>query len=161
MTTSEFLMLALAVIFLWELYAVIFVNRTIILRGSVPYRGPVMLIVCVVFAVFYLYRWGVTRENIVCMAVFLFVTLLFLLIRTGLTEHGVSSNGMVLPYSKIKYYSIEEGTADDNVRVRINSTRREWVLLFPKEQEGLLEAHMVKNEIPTLEAYRETRKNDR
>ncbi len=152
-------MLAIGVVFLWELYALIFVNRTVKVRGSVPYRTPVMAVVCVLFSYFYLSRWGATRENIVCVALFLVVTLLFLFIRAGLTETGITNNGMMLPYEKIRYYSAEPGTTDSNVRMRINSTRREWVLLFPKEQESLFEAYMFKNEIPTMEAYRESRKH--
>lgn len=158
MTTTEFFMIALAAIFLWELYALIFVNRTIKVRGSVPYRGPVMIVVCVVFSIFYLFRWGATLLNIICCVVFLGVTLLFLLVRAGLTEHGVTNNGSVMSYSKINYYSVEQGTNDSNVRMRINSARRELVLLFPKEQQGLFEAYMVKNKVPTLEAYREAKK---
>ena len=63
-----------------------------------------------------------------------------------------------MSYSKINYYSVEQGTNDSNVRMRINSARRELVLLFPKEQQGLFEAYMVKNKVPTLEAYREAKK---
>ena len=84
--------------------------------------------------------------------------MLFLLVRAGLTEYGVANNGSVMSNSKINYYSVEQGTNDSNVRMRINSARRELVLLFPKEQQGLFEAYMVKNKVPTLEAYREAKK---
>lgn len=159
MTTSEFFLLALGVVFLWELYAMIFVNRTIKVRGSVPYRGPVMMIVCILFSAFYLYRWGVEKETVICVVAFVIVTLLFMVIRTGLTEYGVANNGNVLAYKKINYYSIEDGVNETNVRVRFNGTRRELVLLFPKEQEALVEAYMVKNEIPTLDGYRDKKKS--
>ena len=124
MTTTEFFIFALAVIFLWELYAIIFVNRTIKVRGSVPYRGPVMIVVCVIFSIYYLIRWGTSTLNIVCCVVFLGVTLMFLLVHAGLTEHGVANNGSVTPYSKFNYYAVEKGTDDSNVRIRINGTRR-------------------------------------
>lgn len=158
MTTTEFFILALAIFFLWELYALIFVNRTIKVRGSVPYRGPVMVAVCVLFSIFYLVRWGATMMNIICVIAFLAFTLLFLLVRAGLTEHGVSNNGTVMPYTKINYYAVEAGTNESNIRIRINSARRELVLLFPKEQQGLFEAYMVKNQVPSLEAYRASKK---
>ncbi len=160
MTTNEFFMLALGVIFLWELYAVIFVNRTIKLRGSVPFRVPVMLIVALLFSGFYLVRWGVTRESIICVIMFVIVTLVFLLVRTGLTENGVANNGSVLPFTRIQYYAFEKGMKE-GVRVRIHSQRRELVLLFPEDQVPLFEAYMAKNEIPTLDEYRDEKKYEK
>lgn len=160
MTTNEFFMLALGVIFLWELYAIIFVNRTIKLRGSVPFRGPVMVIAAVLFSGFYLFRWGVTRESIICVVMFIIVTLIFLVVRAGLTEHGVANNGNVMPYSRIQYYAFEKGMKG-GTRVRLHSQRRELVLLFPDDQLPLFEAYMAKNEIPTMDAYRDEQKYEK
>ena len=104
------------------------------------------------------YHCKETRNYVILRLRSTLYTLMFLLVHAGLTEHGVANNGSVTPYSKFNYYAVEKGTDDSNVRIRINGTRRELVLLFPKEQLGLFEAYMVKNEIPVLEAYRSSQK---
>ena len=147
-------MLAIVAVYLWELYALIFVNRTVKVPGQVPYRVPVMTGASLIFIGVYMYRWGVTQENIICAVMFLVAVGVFLFVRSGLTEHGVASNGRVMTYDKIQYYTVETGTNAGNVRIRFHGQRRETVLLFPEDQTSLVEAYMYRGEVPTLEGYR-------
>lgn len=141
----------------WECN-LLFINRgKIKLPGEVPYKNIMMPIICVLFSALFLWRWGVGTEQFIVVGGFLVATVLYLPIKSGLTDEGIFVNGSFMPYLKMKYYAFDR-INEDKVRLRAVSVRKEVSLYFPKEQEGLVGAYFAKSHVPSFEAFREQNK---
>lgn len=145
---------------LWECN-LLFVHRDRVkLPGEVPYRNIVMPVLCVLFSVFFLVRWGIGTEQLIVVGGFAVATALYMPIKSGLMDDGVFVNGSFMPYTKMQYYAMDE-LGNGKIRLRAVAARKEISMYYAKEQEGLVGAYFVKNNVPSFEAMREQRKQAR
>ena len=75
---------------------------------------------------------------------------------SGLSKDGILCNVMPTPWIKVFYYDIEP-YSEKKVRLRAHLAASERNLVFPKEQQNLVEAHLHANHVMTFEAYKAAR----
>lgn len=145
---------------LWECN-LLFVHRgRVKLPGEVPYRNIMMPVLCVLFSIFFLVRWGIGTEQLIVVGGFAVATALYMPIKSGLADDGMFVNGSFMPYTKMQYYAMDE-LGNGKIRLRAVAVRKEISMYYTKEQEGLVGAYFVKNNVPSFEAMREQRKQAR
>lgn len=130
-------------------------RKQLVVRGAVPARLVALVILCAVVV------WQAGQGKFTSyIAAFNVCTILGVALiavtPSGLSKEGILCNVMPTPWAKIFYYDIEP-YSEKKIRLRAHLAASERSLIFDKDQQGLVEAHLQANDVMTFEAYKARR----
>lgn len=157
MNTMTGVLAICALLILWELSAISFTNKKIIVKGEIPSQKLGIGLFAVCCCALMAWKWGITMWSLITMAAVVVAALLNFAMKNGLSEYGMYINGWSTPYKEMKYYDYERREGELN-RVRINSTKRDVTLMFTDDQVNLALAYFDKNSVHDMETYKMLKK---
>ena len=132
-------------------------RKQLVVRGAVPARLVALVILCAVVV------WQASQGKFTSYtAAFNVCTVLGVALiavtPSGLSKEGILCNVMPTPWAKIFYYDIEP-YSEKKIRLRAHLAASERNLVFSKDQQGLVEAHLRSNAVMTFAAYKAFRQS--
>lgn len=124
-----------------------------IMRGLVPSRAIMLIMVCVLVAV-QTFRNAFTKYTLAFNIAVIFAIFLIWITRTGISKEGLLAGIMPTPWSKIYYYEIEPYSAT-KVRLRAHLASTERNLVFLNEQRDEVEAHLIAGGVLSFKQYKD------
>lgn len=135
----------------------LFINqKQVIIKGSVPSRFVMLLVLCVIMVVATM-RGSITKYTLAFNIAAILAVLLLSLGKTGIAKDGLRWGFLPTLWSKIYYYEIEQ-YSDTKIRLRAHLATSERNLLFNKDQIETVEAHMIAGGILSFAQFKELKK---
>ena len=159
MNTMTGILAICALLILWEISAISFTNKKIIVKGEIPSQKLGIGLFAVVCIIIMGVNWGFGMWSLITMAAVVVAALLNFAMKNGLSEYGMYINGWSTPYKEMKYYDYERREGDLN-RVRVTSTKRDVTLMFTDDQINLALAYFDKNKVYDMETYKMLKKQE-
>lgn len=159
MNTMTGVLALCALLILWELSAISFTNKKIIVKGEIPSQKLGIGLFAAVCVVMMALKWGLGLWSLITMAAVVVAALLNFAMKNGLSEYGLYINGWSTPYKEIKYYDFERRQGELN-RVRVTSTKRDVTLMFADDQFNLALAYFDKYHVYDMETYKMLKKQE-
>ena len=159
MNTMTGILAICALLILWEISAISFTNKKIIVKGEIPSQKLGIGLFAVVCIIIMGVNWGFGLWSLITMAAVVVAALLNFAMKNGLSEYGMYINGWSTPYKEMKYYDYERREGELN-RVRVNSTKRDVTLMFTDDQVNLALAYFDKNKVYDMETYKMLKKQE-
>ena len=159
MNTMTGILAICALLILWELSAISFTNKKIIVKGEIPSQKLGIGLFAVVCIIIMGVNWGFGMWSLITMAAVVVAALLNFAMKNGLSEYGMYINGWSTPYKEMKYYDYERREGELN-RVRVNSTKRDVTLMFTDDQINLALAYFDKYKVYDMETYKMLKKQE-
>ena len=159
MNTMTGILAICALLILWEISAISFTNKKIIVKGEIPSQKLGIGLFAVVCIIIMGVNWGFGMWSLITMAAVVVAALLNFAMKNGLSEYGMYINGWSTPYKEMKYYDYERREGELN-RVRINSTKRDVTLMFTDDQINLALAYFDKYKVYDMETYKMLKKQE-
>ena len=157
MNTMTGILAICALLILWEISAISFTNKKIIVKGEIPSQKLGIGLFAVVCIIIMGVNWGFGMWSLITMAAVVVAALLNFAMKNGLSEYGMYINGWSTPYKEMKYYDYERREGELN-RVRVNSTKRDVTLMFTDDQINLALAYFDKYKVYDMETYKMLKK---
>lgn len=159
MNTMTGLLAICGLLILWEISAISFTNKKIIVKGEIPSQKlGIGLFAAACIAIMGI-KWGFGMWSLITMAAVVVAALLNFAMKNGLSEYGMYINGWSTPYKEMKYYDYERREGDLN-RVRVTSTKRDVTLMFTDDQLNLALAYFDKYKVYDMETYKMLKKQE-
>ena len=159
MNTMTGILAICALLILWEISAISFTNKKIIVKGEIPSQKLGIGLFAVVCIIIMGVNWGFGMWSLITMAAVVVAALLNFAMKNGLSEYGMYINGWSTPYKEMKYYDYERREGELN-RVRVNSTKRDVTLMFTDDQINLALAYFDKYKVYDMETYKMLKKQE-
>ena len=159
MNTMTGVLALCALLILWELSAISFTNKKIIVKGEIPSQKLGIGLFAAGCVVMMALKWGLRLWSLITLAAVVAAALLNFAMKNGLSEYGLYINGWSTPYKEIKYYDYERRQGDLN-RVRVTSTKRDVTLMFTDDQFNLALAYFDKYHVYDMETYKMLKKQE-
>ena len=159
MNTMTGILAICALLILWEISAISFTNKKIIVKGEIPSQKLGIGLFAVVCIIIMGVNWGFGMWSLITMAAVVVAALLNFAMKNGLSEYGMYINGWSTPYKEMKYYDYERREGDLN-RVRVTSTKRDVTLMFTDDQLNLALAYFDKYKVYDMETYKMLKKQE-
>lgn len=159
MNTMTGILAICALLILWEISAISFTNKKIIVKGEIPSQKLGIGLFAVVCIIIMGVNWGFGMWSLITMAAVIVAALLNFAMKNGLSEYGMYINGWSTPYKEMKYYDYERREGELN-RVRVNSTKRDVTLMFTDDQINLALAYFDKYKVYDMETYKMLKKQE-
>ena len=159
MNTMTGILAICALLILWEISAISFTNKKIIVKGEIPSQKLGIGLFAVVCIIIMGVNWGFGLWSLITMAAVVVAALLNFAMKNGLSEYGMYINGWSTPYKEMKYYDYERREGDLN-RVRVTSTKRDVTLMFTDDQFNLALAYFDKYKVYDMETYKMLKKQE-
>ena len=159
MNTMTGVLAICALLIVWELSAISFTNKKIIVKGEIPSQKLGIGLFAVVCIIIMGVNWGFGMWSLITMAAVVVAALLNFAMKNGLSEYGMYINGWSTPYKEMKYYDYERREGELN-RVRVNSTKRDVTLMFTDDQINLALAYFDKYKVYDMETYKMLKKQE-
>ena len=159
MNTMTGILAICALLILWEISAISFTNKKIIVKGEIPSQKLGIGLFAVVCIIIMGVNWGFGMWSLITMAAVVVAALLNFAMKNGLSEYGMYINGWSTPYKEMKYYDYERREGELN-RIRINSTKRDVTLMFTDDQVNLALAYFDKYKVYDMETYKMLKKQE-
>ena len=159
MNTMTGVLALCALLILWELSAISFTNKKIIVKGEIPSQKLGIGLFAAGCVVMMALKWGLGLWSLITMAAVVVAAVLNFAMKNGLSEYGLYINGWSTPYKEMKYYDFERRQGDLN-RVRVTSTKRDVTLLFTDDQFNLALAYFDKYHVYDMETYKMLKKQE-
>ena len=159
MNTMTGILAICALLILWEISAISFTNKKIIVKGEIPSQKLGIGLFAVVCIIIMGVNWGFGLWSLITMAAVVVAALLNFAMKNGLSEYGMYINGWSTPYKEMKYYDYERREGELN-RVRVNSTKRDVTLMFTDDQINLALAYFDKYKVYDMETYKMLKKQE-
>ena len=131
-------------------------RKQIIVRGTVPARLIMLVIICIVFCV-QAYRGAFTRYAWAFNITVILAVLLIAVTPCGLSKEGTLSGVFPTLWSKIYYYEFEP-YSEKKIRLRAHLATSERNLIFDKDKQAQAEAHLIANNVLSFAKYKELSK---
>lgn len=128
-------------------------RKQVIVRGTVPARLIMLALICVVFCV-QAYRGAFTKYAMAFNVCVILAVLLIAVTPSGISKDGILSGVFPTIWSKIYYYEFE-AYSNKKIRLRAHLATTERNLLFDKDKQAQVEAHMLANNVLTFTKYKE------
>ena len=159
MNTMTGILAICALLILWEISAISFTNKKIIVKGEIPSQKLGIGLFAIVCIIIMGVNWGFGMWSLITMAAVVVAALLNFAMKNGLSEYGMYINGWSTPYKEMKYYDYERREGELN-RVRVNSTKRDVTLMFTDDQINLALAYFDKYKVYDMETYKMLKKQE-
>ena len=159
MNTMTGVLALCALLILWELSAISFTNKKIIVKGEIPSQKLGIGLFAAVCVALMAWKWGFSMWSLLTMAAVVIAALLNFAMKNGLSEYGMYINGWSTPHKEMKYYDFERRQGDLN-RVRVTSTKRDVTLMFTDDQLNLALAYFDKYHVYDMETYKMLKKQE-
>ena len=159
MNTMTGVLALCALLILWELSAISFTNKKIIVKGEIPSQKLGIGLFAAICVAMMAWKWGFGLWSLITMAAVVAAALLNFAMKNGLSEYGLYINGWSTPYKEMKYYDFERRQGDLN-RVRVTSTKRDVTLMFADDQFNLALAYFDKYHVYDMETYKMLKKQE-
>ena len=159
MNTMTGILAICALLILWEISAISFTNKKIIVKGEIPSQKLGIGLFAIVCIIIMGVNWGFGLWSLITMAAVVVAALLNFAMKNGLSEYGMYINGWSTPYKEMKYYDYERREGELN-RVRVNSTKRDVTLMFTDDQINLALAYFDKYKVYDMETYKMLKKQE-
>ena len=159
MNTMTGILAICALLILWEISAISFTNKKIIVKGEIPSQKLGIGLFAIVCIIIMGVNWGFGMWSLITMAAVVVAALLNFAMKNGLSEYGMYINGWSTPYKEMKYYDYERREGDLN-RVRVTSTKRDVTLMFTDDQLNLALAYFDKYKVYDMETYKMLKKQE-
>lgn len=159
MNTMTGVLALCALLILWELSAISFTNKKIIVKGEIPSQKLGIGLFAAICVAMMAWKWGFGLWSLITMAAVVVAAVLNFAMQNGLSEYGMYINGWSTPYKEMKYYDYERRQGDLN-RVRITSTKRDVTLMFTDDQLNLALAYFDKYHVYDMETYKMLKKQE-
>lgn len=159
MNTMTGVLALCALLILWELSAISFTNKKIIVKGEIPSQKLGIGLFAAICVAMMAWKWGFGLWSLITMAAVVVAAVLNFAMQNGLSEYGMYINGWSTPYKEMKYYDYERRQGDLN-RVRVTSTKRDVTLMFTDDQLNLALAYFDKYHVYDMETYKMLKKQE-
>ncbi len=159
MNTMTGVLALCALLILWEISAISFTNKKIIVKGEIPSQKLGIGLFAAVCVAMMAWKWGFSLWSLLTMASVVIAALLNFAMKNGLSEYGMYINGWSTPYKEMKYYDFERRESELN-RVRVTSTKRDVTLMFTDDQFNLALAYFDKYRVHDMETYKMLKKQE-
>ena len=159
MNTMTGILAICALLILWEISAISFTNKKIIVKGEIPSQKLGIGLFAIVCIIIMGVNWGFGMWSLITMAAVVVAALLNFAMKNGLSEYGMYINGWSTPYKEMKYYDYERREGELN-RVRVTSTKRDVTLMFTDDQLNLALAYFDKYKVYDMETYKMLKKQE-
>lgn len=128
-------------------------RKQLLVRGTVPSRLFMLIIICGVVVV-QACRGMFTQYTLAFNLVVVLAVALIAVTPSGISKDGMLSGVLPTVWSKMYYFEFEP-YSDKKVRLRAHLATTERSLLFDKEKQPQVEAHLLANNVMTFAKYKE------
>lgn len=147
------LIILIAAFDIYLIYRLITNYKQTIMRGLVPSRAIMLVIVCALVAV-QTFRNAFTKYTLAFNIAVIVAIFLIWITRTGISKDGLLAGVMPTPWNKIYFYEIEPYSAT-KIRLRAHLAASERNLVFLNDQRDEVEAHLIGGGVLSFAQYKD------